>query len=119
MYGLGQGGQPLPTHTHLESKLRGALQGDNHAHSLDDLDHRLVLIEDKKFNCCQDNEQVNHQLMEQETLLQAVVIRIGELEHQLDTVCRNVSVRTTSAEESSSEGLRRVAQKTSQAMTRE
>ena len=59
--------------------------------SLDDLDHHLVLVKDKKFNCCQDNERVNCQLMEQETLLQAVVIRIGELERQLDTVCRNVS----------------------------
>ena len=59
--------------------------------SLDDLDHHLVLIEDRKFNCCQDNKLVNHWLMEQETLLQATVIRIGELEHQLDTVCHNVS----------------------------
>ena len=59
--------------------------------SLDDLNHHLVLVEDKKFNCCQDNESVNCRLMEQETLLQAVVIRIGELKHQLDTVCHNVS----------------------------
>ena len=59
--------------------------------SLDNLDHRLVLIEDKKFNCCQDNKWVNHWLMEQETLLQAEVIRIGELEHWLDTVCCNIS----------------------------
>ena len=60
-------------------------------HIPDNLDHCLVLVEDKKFNCCQDNEWVNRRLMEQETLLQAAVIRIGELERQLDTVCRNVS----------------------------
>ena len=36
-----------------------------------------------------------------------------------ELVGQNVAVRTTSVEGSSGEGLRRVAQKTSQAMTRE
>ena len=59
--------------------------------TLDNLDHCLVLIKDRKFNCCQDNKLVNRWLMEQETLLQAAVIRIGELERRLDTVCHNIS----------------------------
>ena len=59
--------------------------------SLNDLDHRLILVEEMKFNCCQDNEMVHCQLMEQETFLQVAVIRIRELEHQLDTICCNVS----------------------------
>ena len=58
--------------------------------SLDDLNPHLVLIEDRKFNCCQDNKSFNHWLIKQETLLQAMVIRIGELECQLDTVCCNI-----------------------------
>ena len=28
-------------------------------YSLDNLNHHLVLIEDRKFNCCQDNKSIN------------------------------------------------------------
>ena len=59
--------------------------------SLDNLNHHLVLIEDRKFNCCQDNKSTNHRLMEQETLLQAAIIGVGGLERWLDMVCCNVS----------------------------
>ena len=58
---------------------------------MDKLNYRLSRIEDQKFSSATDMEGVFKRMMAQETLLQSAVIRIGELERRVDTVCHNAS----------------------------
>jgi hypothetical protein len=58
---------------------------------MDELDYRLSCVEDRKYESATDMEGVFKRMMAQETLLQSAVIRIGELERRVDTVCHDAS----------------------------
>ena len=58
---------------------------------MDELDYRLSRVEDRKYESATDMEGVFKRMMAQETLLQSAVIRIGELERRVDTVCHDAS----------------------------
>jgi hypothetical protein len=58
---------------------------------IEDLDMRLVRIEDKKHECDQDWDTIRRSMLAKDALFEAMVLRIGELERRVDTVRHNIS----------------------------